>query len=155
VNVIILGGARTLISDIKKCPTDTVKISVNHHGVNAFECDYMVYFHDVALELIKYSDVELIDIKTNRYKMFSYASTSAITFALYELEANKVYLAGFDLYQSTYFHSSSYDQDQRPTGYRYPMNKHIQVWDEYLRALGDFKYKLVPISGPLVELCKR
>lgn len=44
---IILGGGISLHDDLAKCPTDAIRIGVNHHAPKFYQCDYIACL-DVA-----------------------------------------------------------------------------------------------------------
>jgi hypothetical protein len=146
--VTVCGGAYSLISDIKKCPPNSVKVSANHHAAQMLDCEYIVYFHDIVKDICAHMGSTLIDVKHYNIKVHGYVGTSAVLFALEELKADLVYLAGFDLYNSMYCH----EYNGRLGGGRHPRSVHLNIWKDFLRLID--KSKLRPVSGPLVGLCK-
>jgi len=143
----VCGGACSLVSDIKKVPTDAVKISCNHHAAQMLDCEWIV--SNAHYEYIKkhtgYMDIKWAD--TKGLKNIGYVGTTGVSFALFKLNADIVYIAGMDLYKTDY-----YWKETKPQGVKRPYKERVEFWELYKKSIGKHAARVKPISGPLVEI---
>lgn len=148
MQAVVCGGAFSLISDIKKCPPDAVKISVNHHATYMLDCDYIVTIENKAWlkkNYLKFIDIPMVD--TKGLKVIGYGGTAGISFALHRLQADQVFVAGMDLYKTDYYYTET-----APKGVKRPLNDRIAFWEHYRDSLKQDAKRVIPLSGPLVEI---
>jgi hypothetical protein len=147
MQAIVCGGAKSLVSDIKKVPKDCIKISANHHAANMLACDYIVSVEQkrIMAPLLKWMDGEIVS--TKGLKVVGYSGTAAVDFALKRLKCDTVYIAGMDLYTTDYYHSES-----KPVGVKRPYSERVSFWEHYRDSLGELKKCVIPISGPLIQI---
>ena len=148
-NVIVCGGAFSLISDIKKAPKG-ILISTNHHAAQMLDCDYICTLHPenkILSWLIRYFDIE--NIETRGLKKVGYTGMIGISFAIQKLNADRIYLAGYDLYTGPYCHEQILFSKGKS---RHPFHVHEEHWKAYFRLLGEDVHRIIPLSGPLIDI---
>ena len=148
MQAVVCGGAFSLISDIKKVPREAVKISVNHHAAYMLDCDYIVTIENkvwLKKNYLKFIDIPFIETKGLR--IIGYGGTAGISWAIHKLQADQVFIAGMDLYQTDYYYTES-----KPVGVKRPFEERMKLWDQYKHSLGKHAKKVIPLSGPLVEI---
>lgn len=140
----VCGGALSLISDIKKASKDSIKISCNYHAALMLDCDYLIYIDHLRLNQkhTKYMDIEYIS--GEGLKTMGFCGTAGISLAL-QLQADQIYLAGIDLYQTGYY----YEPGFRP---RKSFDEQIILWKAFKNLIGKDAEKVIPLSGPLVDV---
>ena len=112
------------------------------------DCDYIVTIENKAWlkkNYLKLIDVEIVD--TKGLKIIGYGGTAGVSFAIQRLQADKVYIAGMDLYQTDYYYTET-----KPKGVKRPLEERLKFWELYRDSLKQDARKVIPISGPLVEL---
>ena len=157
MNVIVCGGGETLLDDLKQCP-EGIKISCNYHALHAgIECEYTVYTAKAIVEPLldgyKTHKVCVNGYEGKKIRMFGYVGTAAVMFAIQWLKADRVYIAGVDLYtgKQKYCHPHEGKSGNEARG----LANQKAWWNQCLKYLGDDINKLHPISGPLVEMCEQ
>jgi len=147
LQVAVLGGARCLVSDIKKIPPEAIKVSCNHHAALMLDCDWIVSIEHprYIMPHLKYIDLPFGD--TKGLKVVGYTGTVAVDFAIKRLKADKVYIGGMDLYATDYYWS-----EEPPKGDKRPISERIDFWKHYRDSLGELAKRVFPISGPLLEV---
>lgn len=120
------------------------------------DCEYCIYTHK---ELVK-PELEGIDTKhvwikdqNSRVRIFGYIGTSAVIYALETLKADKVYIAGCDLYTAPTKYGHPYD-GRDGNEIKFGLSGQKRWWWQLFDYLGDLS-KIIPVSGPLVDLKKR
>jgi hypothetical protein len=112
------------------------------------DCDYIVTIENKAWlkkNYLKFIDVEMVD--TKGLKIIGYGGTAGVSFALQTLKSDQVYIAGMDLYQTDYYYTET-----KPKGVKRPIEDRLKFWEIYRDSLKQDARKVIPISGPLVEL---
>jgi hypothetical protein len=160
LEVVVCGGGPDLLSDLKACPPNAVKISCNHHAVQVrVKCEYCIYTHKDIVEqkLDEYGykgERVYIRDESRPVRMFGYIGTAGVWFALNNLKADRVYIAGCDLYsqlQHKGMYCHSYESGKKGNETR-GLNNQLKWWKMLLENI-DVK-RLRPVSGPLVSVCR-
>jgi hypothetical protein len=154
--VIVCGGGPSLLEDLKQCEGE--KIACNHHAHKiGLETEYLLYTAPIVEEYIKDYKGIVVNQKNfqgKKIRMFGYAGTAAVIFAIEHLRAEKVYITGCDLYTGPQKYCHHYDEKDG-NEIKFKQN-HPKWWFQTFDYLGlDNVRKLQPISGPLIELCER
>lgn len=151
MQAVVCGGAFSLISDIKKVPRETIKISINHHATYMLDCDYIITIENKAWlkkNNLKFIDLPMPDVKG--LNIIGYGGTAGVSFALHRLQSDQVYIAGMDLYQTDYYYTET-----KPKGIKRPISERVKFWEIYRDSLKQDAKRVIPLSGPLVEIWKQ
>lgn len=153
--MIVCGGGSSLLEDLNQCP-DIPKIACNHHAYEiGLHCEYTIYSHkDFVEEKLKDYTGEKIWVRPlKEFRWFGYIGTAAVIYAIRKLEAEKVYIAGIDLYTGTqkYCHPHEGKEGNEKRG----LANQKAWWNQCFKYLGEDVNKIQSISGPLVDLCKQ
>ena len=112
------------------------------------DCNYIITIENKGW--LKKNYLKGIDIpfaETDGLPIIGYGGTAGISYALFRLQADQVYIAGMDLYQTDYYYS-----EEAPKGVRKPMSERLILWKNYKKLIGKAAERVIPISGPLAEL---
>ena len=112
------------------------------------DCDFIVTIEDkgwLKKKFLKYIDTPIVE--TKGLYIIGYGGTAGVSFALQSLKADKVYIAGMDLYRTDYYYSEG-----TPKGVRRPYDERVILWKHYKKHLGIDANRVIPLSGPLVDI---
>lgn len=103
---IILGGGRSLHDDLAKCPTDAIRIGVNHHAIKYYPVAFTVCFDVIAPQLIRaISDAPIIsplpvaDYHIKKLGFHPINSGILAIWAANQMGASKIYCCGMSFYR--------------------------------------------------------
>jgi len=139
MNIAVLGGGQSLPEDLKKIPKCFL-IGVNQHASELVRPDLIIFTDD------KYHNFKT-DTKTKTLQWsskFPEFPTSGHFAAWYAgtLTKDKIYLCGFDMYESNYFHTN------HEMTWGGPSNEiKTEQWERVFELSDNKNY--VAVSGPL------
>lgn len=157
----VLGGGPSLPTDLLQVPPGALMISVNHHGLQLVQADYLVYldepgpndpalldavnsFQGMKVSRQPESDVDLGGSDWWHEAIFS--GQVACWFACW-LGCDPVLLCGMDCYQNPI----PPGEDPKNLAYQTPLEKHLDGWRlAFTKCAHPERIKAV--SGPLVDI---
>jgi hypothetical protein len=110
------------------------------------DCDMMISIEEPRYILPHVKHMQLPIGITRGLKCCGYTGTIAVDYALKKLKAERVLIAGMDLYQSDYFW-----YEGKPRGDRRTLAEQVELWTHFKNYL-DEPWRVVPLSGPLVNV---
>jgi hypothetical protein len=156
----ILGGGPSLPGDMARLPIGCLLIAVNYHAMRLCDPTYMVYNDhpesDPLLEAavrdfqgIKVSPGPTSDILFDVPVWTGFYSSQTAAWLGLWMGCDPVILCGMDCYQGErkYFHP----YEDKPH-FHYPLQHHLQSWEEDARNLLPNWRRVKVMSGPLITL---
>lgn len=162
--VAVLGGGPSLPEDLKKIPTESILIGVNHHFHRLINADYVVFMDKLnrpgnllkkgldqmsgVVRISHYSEQSDYNIDVD-YWDGGFSSTLATWLGCY-ITTGPVLLCGMDCYQGKekYFYDIGRPLTHRT--YTSSLESNLKAWGKAFGNVDTNRIKAV--SGPLIEL---